>query len=666
MKCPKCGNSLHEKDALWVCEGCGARFCKKTPAAPAAPIEPQATAPAEQSAAPVEQSAAPVEQAAVPVTPEQPSEQQGTQMSADQQRIMELEKRLAQMEEEKKEKKPASSVGNKVAAFFAAIPPFVKSHKKLVAFSALALLVIIAVIITCVSLCGLRGVYVNEKDPTEYYTFGVSSYTCHYSLHGEECEEEGKYSLSGNTITVTSEDEFFGTITDSVEFKKLDGYSKVMIGDDTYFRAGRSLSSKAKIVFDPNGGYGGDKIKVQIGKRIKDVPTAKNYGYMISYWESADGKRFDEDDPIWQDQTYYAKWTKCDHRTMLCTDLVCPICQQSREGVAKDLLHHANVDEHCICAECGAIAHSYNNNGVCTRCGATQVKMSDTVVVGLESYAGKDLIIPNFATSIGEKAFYDNKKITSVTIPSSVTSIGMDAFAGCTGLTSVTIGSGVTSIGESAFYNCRGLTSVTIGSGVTSIGQSAFSGCSGLTSVTIPDSVTSVGYNAFYGCSGLTTITVAEGNSVYHSSGNCVIETDSKTLIVGCKSSIIPSDGSVTSIGERAFYYCTGLTSVTIPDSVTSIGAWAFSDTGLTSVTIPDSVTSIGKRAFFYCTGLTSVTIPGSVTSIGEYAFYICRGLTSINYQGTKAQWNAIEKGSGWNHDTGNYTIHCTDGDIAK
>ena len=88
--------------------------------------------------------------------------------------------------------------------------------------------------------------------------------------------------------------------------------------------------------------------------------------------------------------------------------------------------------------------------------------------------------------------------------------------------------------------------------------------------------------------------------------------------------------------------------------------------TNLTSITIPDSVTSIGERAFYDCTGLTSVTIPNSVTSIGGYAFFCCYNLTSITYQGTKAQWNAIDKGYGWNSDTGNYTIHCTDGDIAK
>ena len=216
----------------------------------------------------------------------------------------------------------------------------------------------------------------------------------------------------------------------------------------------------------------------------------------------------------------------------------------------------------------------------------------------------------------------------------SVTSIGHHAFFGNTGLTSITIPDSVTSIGSSAFRNCSGLTSVTIGNSVTSIGSSAFEGCTGLTSITIPDSVTSIGYSAFEVCTGLTSITVADGNSKYHSSGNCLIETASKTLIFGCKTSVIPSDGSVTSIGEDAFKGCTGFTSITIPDSVKTIGDDAFSGCErLTSITIPDNVTSIGACAFDGCIGLTSVTIGNNVTSIGEMAFKGCRGLSVCNWK---------------------------------
>ena len=236
----------------------------------------------------------------------------------------------------------------------------------------------------------------------------------------------------------------------------------------------------------------------------------------------------------------------------------------------------------------------------------------------------------------------------------SITSIGNGAFDGCSGLTSITIPSSVTSIGRSAFYECSSLTSVTIPSSVTSIGDYAFRECSSLTSITIPSSVTSIGEDAFHECGGLKSITVEKGNKYYHSAGNCLIETASKTLIAGSNNSIIPTDGSVTSIGSWAFYGCSSLTSVTIPNSVTSIGEGAFENcTSLISITIPDSVTSIGDFAFWGCRSLTSITIPNGVTSIGDYAFRYCYNLKTITFKCTEAQWNAITKGTDWDSGAG-------------
>ena len=314
-------------------------------------------------------------------------------------------------------------------------------------------------------------------------------------------------------------------------------------------------------------------------------------------------------------------------------------------------------------------------------CNAIIETESDTLIVGC-----KNTIIPSGVTSIGNGAFSGCSGLTSITIPSSVTSIGRFGFVGCSGLTSIIIPPSVTSIGESAFTECSGLTSITISEGVDSIEGYVFTECSGLKNITIPSSVTSIGEYAFIDCSGLTSLKVEEGNPKYNSRENCnaIIETESNTLIVGCKNTIIPS--GVIGIGNGAFWGCSGLTSIIIPSSVTNIGHHAFTEcSGLTSIIIPKSVTSIGGAfkgcsglislkveegnpvydsrencnaiietesdtlivgckntiipsgvtsiwygAFSGCSGLTSLTIPSSVASIGNYAFSDCRGLTSI------------------------------------
>ena len=254
-------------------------------------------------------------------------------------------------------------------------------------------------------------------------------------------------------------------------------------------------------------------------------------------------------------------------------------------------------------------------------------------IFGTSSYTGgvetKQKYYGSSTTSTTSSTYYIPASLKSVTITGG--NILYGAFRNCSSLTSITIPDSVASIGDYAFYQCSGLTSITIPDSVASIGNSAFYQCSGLTSITIGNSVTSIGNSAFHHCSGLTSIMVQEGNPKYHSVANCLIETKSKKMILGCKNSAIPADDSVTSIGDYAFYECSGLTTITIPDSVTSIGQYAFYQcSGLTTITIPDSVTSIGQYAFYECSGLTTITIPDSVTSIGQYAFYQCSGLTSI------------------------------------
>ncbi|MBQ2714326.1 MAG: leucine-rich repeat protein, partial [Clostridia bacterium] len=274
--------------------------------------------------------------------------------------------------------------------------------------------------------------------------------------------------------------------------------------------------------------------------------------------------------------------------------------------------------------------------------------VSNGTITGLTNYGKslEEIVIPKKIdgvdiVAIGDKAFEYRRSLRSVTIGDSVTSIGEQAFADCTSLTSITIPDSVTSIGYEAFYECNSLT-YNIKGGLKYLGneENPYLYLAGPVdkSITTVDNIDEkckiIGAEAFYNCTSLTNVTIPDS-----------VASIGDHAFWGCESLRSVTIGeSVTSIGNNAFYECDSLTSITIPNSVTSIGAGAFYDCeSLRSVTIGESVTSIGYRAFEKCYSLTSITIPNSVTSIGYDAFYWCYSLTIY--------CEAESEPSGWHGD---------------
>ena len=313
--------------------------------------------------------------------------------------------------------------------------------------------------------------------------------------------------------------------------------------------------------------------------------------------------------------------------------------------------------------------------------------------------------IPNSVKSIGDTAFENCNGLSIVNIPNSVMNIGFGAFRYCSSLTDInveegnscyssyngvlfnadkttlikypegkketsySVPEGVVKIDVSAFCGCENLTSVSIANTVASIGDEAFSGCLALALVNIGKGVTDLGKNLFSGCFSLTAINVEEGNSSYSSENGVLFNADMTTLIKypeGKKETTYSIPNGVTCIGQSAFYGCSSLMSVSIPQSVDTIALWAFEYTGLSKneenwkgdvlyvdgclITARTSLNGnhdviegtrlIADYAFYGCRDLISVTIPASVMNSGKLVFADCAGLKSVNINSRTIGYN--------------------------
>lgn len=299
-----------------------------------------------------------------------------------------------------------------------------------------------------------------------------------------------------------------------------------------------------------------------------------------------------------------------------------------------------------------------------------------------------NLTIPNSIINIGESAFANCYNISALTIPDSVQTIGFSSFINCSGLNSLKLSNSLKKIGDRAFFGCINLSKVIIPYGVEEIGTWAFEECTGLSSVTISDTVKTIGYSAFNNCTELKEIIIPE--SVTYIGRDAFTNTlwlelkqkENKFVIVNnilidastCEGDVIVPDGitrinpyafgaiwneefakfeskitsitipdTVTSIGDGAFSYCVNLTKMIIPDNVESIESFAFNEcSGLTYVRLSNKMTEINGSLFAYCSNLKSVTVPNTIQKIGYGAFNKCSSLESIYYSGTETEWNSI------------------------
>ncbi len=284
------------------------------------------------------------------------------------------------------------------------------------------------------------------------------------------------------------------------------------------------------------------------------------------------------------------------------------------------------------------LGHDFNVNNVCRRCtytiepteGLAYHLVSGGYAVAYGSATATEVVVPayyeydkvvavyaegfRFTSTPDEEGHGVMAPIVSVWLPDGIATIGERAFCGCEDLTEVTLPQTLTEIGAQAFYECEDLTTVNTPRDLTAIGQSAFEGCSDLRSAPIDGQVNSIGSRAFAECSALTALRM-----------NAAIEA----------------------LEERVFEGCASLKSVTVGIGVKRIGSYAFHD----------------------CSGLKEVILYRTVQSIAVGAFEGCENLTAFRYNGTVDNWNSVSKAFAWDGSydlIGNYTIHCTDGDLKK
>ncbi len=275
----------------------------------------------------------------------------------------------------------------------------------------------------------------------------------------------------------------------------------------------------------------------------------------------------------------------------------------------------------------------------------TVVEIGDGAFCGCTSLTGIEIPEEDSAFATVDGVLFDKEMATLIdypcgieateyAIPEGVETIAPSAFEFCNNLVTVTMPDSVVTIGDSAFYDCVNLTNVTFGAGLVTIEDYAFNTCVSLAAVSLPASLAYVGEGAFNNCHSVTVYDVAPENEMFASVDGVAFNKDMTLLIdypCGSEATTYEIPETVTEIGDYAFGFCMGLTSITIPDSVVEIGRNAFYCCGnLTELTLGAGVTAIDDYAFEGCESLTEITIPENVEEIDFEAFTGCVSLKKL------------------------------------